>query len=327
MRRLLLLPALALAAPLLVASPASAATVDTFTIAGTTDDIEATVGTTLEVAWDVTAVDPAATVAVTPEGNAVDVVDGWNAAAVAAATDASVDVTIPADAEVGDEYTFQLVVAEDGVAPTVSDVISVYVSETLTVVTPAPVVADDCSFVVPDVEGVSYELVYDYGDGDWYTEPVDAGTYPSTYFSDGEDLVVEAYPLDGYEFPADAVTEFVLPVSEDCFPYFVEAEAVCQGVVVTSVADEAVDVYYGDIEADDVEGQFTLEPGASRTVSTEGELVVVLAGVDFDIDEADEDFLYDVQFVGVEVDQDCAAPAAGGVKRPTHPTVAPAAGI
>lgn len=329
MRRLLLLPALALVAPLLVASPASAATVDTFTIAGSTDDAEATAGATLSVAWDVTPVDPAATLVVAPAGSAVDVVDGWNAAAVSAAVGSTVDVTIPADAEAGDDYTFQIIASENNV-PTASDTITVSVVDAVTVVTPAPVVVDGCDIVVPEVAGVLYEAVVFYEDEDGVyesVEEVEPGRYSVRLFvtSPEEELLVAAYPADGFEFPAGAVTEFPVPVSADCFPTYVETGAVCQGVTITNISDVTIDVVYGDIEGDDAEGEFSLAPAGTRTVSTEGELVIVIAGVELDLDEAADDELIQVELV--EVDQVCTPAGVSPIAQPSHPTVAPAAGL
>lgn len=329
LRRLFLLPALALVAPLLVASPASAATVDTFTIAGSADDAEATAGATLSVAWDVTPVDPAATLVVAPAGSAVGVVDGWNAAAVSAAAGSTVDVTIPADAEPGDDYTFQIIASEDNV-PTASDVITVSVVEVVTIVTPAPVVVDGCEFVVPEVTGVLYEAVVAYDDEDGgyeVAEEIEPGRYPSLLFvsEPEEELLVAAYPADGFDFPAGAVTEFPVPVSADCFPTYVETEAVCQGITITNIAGVTIDVIYGDIEGDDAEGGFSLAPAGTRTVSTEGELVIVFAGVELDLDEAAADDLIQVEVV--EVDQSCTPAGSAPVAQPSHPTVAPAAGL
>jgi len=333
LRRTLLLSALALAAPLLVASSASAATVDDFTIGGSSDDLEANPGATLTVAWDVTPLDPTATVVVTPGGSAAGVVTGWDAPTVAAATASTVDVTIPATAEEGDDYTFQLVVAENNV-PAVSDTITVSVVKEPVEVAPTPVVAADCVFEVPDVTGVLYDLVYDYeedGAGGWTgdLEPLDPGTYPLFAFSDGEDLVVAATPDEGYAFPAGAADVFVLAVDEVCTttPVFVAIESSCKAFTLTNVVDVDVTAFFGGEDDEEPAGEITLAPGESAEIGTDEDFVYVVAGDDLSFDDLEDgdlvDFL-DIQFDGLEVDQDCTV--AGTGTQPTHPTVAPAAG-
>ncbi|GAB3079898.1 hypothetical protein [Nocardioides zeae] len=329
MRRTLLLSALALAAPLLVASPASAATVDDFTIGGSGDDLEANPGATLTVAWDVTPLDPAAAVVVTPAGSAVGVVAGWDAPTVAAATASTVDVTIPAAAEEGDDYTFQLVVTENNV-PAVSDTITVSVVEEPVEVTPVPVVAVDCVVEIPEVPGVLYDLVYDYaedGAGGWTgeTEPLDPDTYALFELSDGEDLVIAATPDEGYGFPAGAADVFPVAVDEACvtLPVFVEITSSCQSFALTNVVDVDVTAIYGGEDDEEPAGEVTLAPGGSAAIGTDADFVYVFAGAGLtleDLQSDDLDFL-EVQFDGLEVDQDCTVAAA-----PTHPTVAPAAG-
>ncbi|WZH53894.1 MAG: hypothetical protein PIR53_07840 [Nocardioides alkalitolerans] len=333
MRRTLLFSALALAAPLLVASPASAATVDDFTIGGSSDDLEANPGATLTVAWDVTPQDPAAAVVVAPAGSAVGVVTGWDAPTVAAATGSTVDVTIPAAAEEGDDYTFQLVVTENNV-PAVSDTITVSVVEEPVEVTPVPVAAVDCVLEIPDVPGVLYDLVYDYaedGAGGWTgeLEPLEPDTYPLLLLSEGEDLVVAATPDEGYAFPAGAADVFFVTVDEECVttPVFVAIESSCQAFTLTNVVDVDVTAFYGGEDDDEPAGEVTLAPGESAEIGTDEEFVYVVAGDDIsfaDLEDGDLlDFL-DIQFDGLEVDQDCTV--AGTGTRPTHPTVAPAAG-
>lgn len=334
MRRTLLLSALALAAPLLVAPPASAATVDEFTIGGSSDDLEANAGATLTVAWDVTPQDPTATVVVTPGGSAANVVAGWDAATVAAATASTVDVTIPATAEEGDDYTFQLVVAENNV-PAVSDTITVSVVEEPVVVTPAPVVAADCLLEVPEVTGVLYDLVYDYeedGAGGWTgeTEPLEPDTYPLIALSDGEDLVVAATPDEGYAFPAGAADVFLVAVDETCTttPVFVEVASSCQAFTLTNVVDVDVTAFFGGEDDEEIAGELVLAPGDSAEIGTDDEIVYVVAGADLSLDDfenGDFDF-FDIQVEELEVDQDCTVAGTGTGARPPYPTVAPAAG-
>ncbi|WP_298889608.1 hypothetical protein [uncultured Serinicoccus sp.] len=96
------------------------------------------------------------------------------------------------------------------------------------------------------------------------------------------------------------------------------AEAGCGSVTFTSRADEEVAVIYGDPDAEDFEDYFFLDPGASATIETSGELVywVSATGLDENLE-----FFGDVLLAGegeVEVEQDCA-PEPGEPTTPGQP--------
>ncbi|MDT9595382.1 hypothetical protein RDV89_20025 [Nocardioides zeae] len=331
MRRLLLLPVLALAAPLLTAAPASAATVDSFTLEGFADDLAAYAGTTIEVAWDVVPLDATATVAVAPAGTAVDVLAGWDAATVAGAVDSVVDVTIPEDAEPGAEYTFQLLVSEDGAAA-VSDVLTVLVLETPVSVTPPPVVFDGCDVVIPDVEGVGWTVEERYFDeGYSSTLEIEPGRYPLAAFGDGNDTTFFAFPRYGFELDPGAPDSF--PVAEEdqaCFDAdVVEIKPGCGTVIVSNPSEVTVDLYVEPSDNDNVgtgiEAQiFSLEPGMAVTVEVDAGSVYVDAGVTIPTGWGEAEYVSVQSVTDLELDPACAGTAP--VARPTHPTAAPAAG-
>lgn len=329
MRRLLFLPAAALVAPLFLApSAAHAATVVDFTINGTSEDQIIAAGTTVPVTWEATsAADPAGPITITPGGTAVGAVDGWTEENVAAAENATVDVTIPAAAEPGTVYTFEITATEPEASDT-SDVVSITVAASDTLVTPAPVVVDGCDLVVPDSEGVVYTLLYGLDDEfEAIGIDLEPGAYSLAALGMEEGGVVVASPKVEFVFADDALTEFEVPaVAEECYPTFVETEPVCRGLIITNVTDAVIDVLYGGLDEDEAEGDFSLEPGESATVSTDHELVLVVAGEELLLGEAIEEELVEIQFELVEVDQNCSTPVVAPAKRPSHPTVAPAAG-
>lgn len=318
MRRLLLLPVLALMGVMLVASPASAATVDSFTVSAegidpTPGPVTVEPGTPVQLAWAITPgpeelVDisagssgPTTTTFTGPRDG--DFVDG--------ALRGSESVTLDA---VG-VYTFTI--TADGANSEVSTAsITVTVAETVPdTIIPVPDVQfpEPCVAVLPADPNVSYGV--NYGQSGNALEPGTVDLAELLEF--GIPLEIVAVPNEGFAFPEGADNRFELPDLEDCFGDIVEsglvrAEAVCQGVTFTNVADTDLFVVYGGDE-DGPDGEFELAVGASRTVDTDRDLVFYVALSDTEPT---------AQINEVEVEQDCTRVAAAAA----HPTVAPAAG-
>ncbi len=319
MRRLLLLPVLALVAMMFVASPASAATVDTF--AADTDEAQA--GGAVTLSWSVSPTVAGETVDVVAAGSAVGTVPGWQGSL----TGTSAQVTLPTDAEPGDTFEFAIEALEANQAAAPSSTVTVTVVADPggpTVVAPAPVTIDGCEVVVPQATGVVYGFAF-FDDEEGVDEDEDfvvpSGRYPvASLTSQGEDVVLFAAPQDGFAFEGEQIVAFALETDPDCFPTFVDAEAICKGVTFTNVSDVVIRVYHDDFED---EGEFTFAPGETRTVDTTDELVFYVAGRELEIDEALAGGFIEVDAGVVEVDQDCTRAAAA---KAAHPTVAPAAG-
>lgn len=314
MRRLLLLPVLALMGVMLVASPASAATVDSFTVSAegidpTSGPVTVEPGTPVQLAWAITPgpeelVDisagssgPTTTTFTGPRDG--DFVDG--------ALRGSESVTLDT---VG-TYTFTI--TADGANSEVSTAsITVTVAETVPdTIIPVPEVQfpEPCVAVLPVDPNVSYGVNYGQSGN-----ALEAGTVDLTDLLEfGIPLEIVAVPNEGFAFPEGADNRFELPDLEDCFGELVEsglveARAICQGVTFTNVSGEDLFVIYGD---DDDDADFELAPGASRTVDTDLDLVFYVGLV------AAPELAF--QPGEIEVEQDCS-------RTPTHPTLPPAAG-
>lgn len=312
MRRLLLLPVLALVALFLGAAPASAAEITSFTINNGTADITATVGE--EIAWsaEVTA-DGDSDLAVAQTGDAATSpdVDGWGGP-IQPTDEGTFSVTAKGT------YTFSITATEDGESAT-SELITVTVDEAAgnPTVIPFPDVTfpGSCTVVLPETENVNFGVGFgNYGDG------LDAGTYDlSDFYNFGYPITIGASPDTGFVFPKDTKTFFELTPSADCFPQLVTVKDVCQAIEFTNTTDDTLVVQFGDIDLESPDEEFDLAAGATRSLSTEREsgfFTVTLQG--------DDEF---TQAGSVDVEQDCT-PASADEASPTanFPTVAPAAG-
>ncbi|GAA2072984.1 hypothetical protein GCM10009821_08970 [Aeromicrobium halocynthiae] len=299
MRRLLLLPVLALVGVMFVASPANAATVDL-----SVDETTITAGGTVTLSWVVLPEDGGATT-LTASSTPATSFDGEREALT---DEEDVVLTEPG------EYTFTLSATEDGVTLDGTGSVTVTVAPAPTIIdVPAVTFPDPCTVVLPPTENVSYGV----GFGGFGNE-VPAGTLDlADYFNGGFPVEFTAVPDEGFAFPEGATSRFPVTVSPDCLggeiveSGLVETSAVCQGVTFTNVSDDDLFVLYGDEDEDRPDGEFELAVGASRTIDTERDLIIYVA-----IAGSEEV----VQINEVEVEQDCARAAA------LHPTVAPAAG-
>lgn len=314
MRRLLLS---LLALPLLLlgmAAPASAATINTFTVNGASGTVVVEPDTQLDVAWEV-------------EGNAELVVTasgtGWTGP-----LDPSGTTTVDGP-DAGQSLTFIL---------SADDVEATPVSQTITVTaeddepegsTPPPVVLEGCLVTVPESDDFTYELVYD-GDPD-DTEEIEAGTYTASELTaDGLfEIEIVAVPGDGVDVAPGATTSFEVPFSEECAgPALLEATGGQCSFEVENVSDAEVFVLYGNPDGSGrADGEFTLAAGQSRTVSTPREFLLVVGLAGDPEDEDADDFGF--QVLPLEVSQDgCDGEGAtGSGRRWPIPVNAPAAGV
>lgn len=308
MRRLLLLPVLALVGVMFVASPANAATVTTFTANGSADDITVTAGDDVTLAWTVaTTGDPAGEITVTAAGSAAGDVDGWSGT-----------VTSPTTLDLAPgAYEFAITATEvDVEGSDTSEPITVTVlpadEDLEEIEAPEITFPDPCTVVLPDVENVQYGVGFGQSGSALEAGEFDLGT--AQFYNFGEVSTFVVNPAEGFTFPEGTQTAFPIEVSQDCFPQLIDYEAICQGVTFTNTTDETRLLQYGDITEESPDEEFELAAGQSRTVTSDRDLVFFLTALD-------EDVTYDqAGFIGVE--QDCTPASAGA----THPTVAPAAG-
>lgn len=318
MRRILLLPVIALLAMMFTAVPASAATVETFTLNGSTEDTTAVVGQTGSIQGTVGSV---GAFEVFAEGTAANDpgVDGWGGQVGGdGVTDDGFGANFTFLAP--GTYTFSVRLTENSEPDAFSDTITVVVEAAAgTGVVPAPVTFPDaCTVTVPTTEGVRY--VVDFGDGD--VEDAFPGTLPLVaYYNDEEPVTFRAEPLDGVTFDPEAPTEWVITPTDECFG--TEADLVstsisCGAVRFTNTTDRTVGLFYGNPDEDDEPDVREIAPSASTVVRTELEELFFVAS-------AEADNLGGLEFEAGELDvpQDCADAAGAGA---SHPTVAPAAG-
>lgn len=312
MRRLLLLPVLALVALFLGAAPASAATITSFTLNGDTDDITAEVGDELD--WSAEVTGESDTVAVTQTGSAAgdSGIRSWGG---------EVDATSGSFTIVdAGEYTFSITATQEGEDDVTSASITVTVEEAADDATEIPfpdvTFPGTCTVVLPETENVSFGVGFgNFGNG------LEAGTYDlSDFYNFGSPITIGANPDEGFAFPAGTETFFELTPSADCFPQLVTVTDVCQAIEFTNTTDDSLVVQFGDIDLESPDEEFDLAAGATRSLSTEREsgfFTVTFGG--------DEEFS---QAGSVDVEQDCTPAGANEVApTATFPTVAPAAGV
>ncbi|MGJ9422414.1 hypothetical protein [Aeromicrobium sp. CF3.5] len=311
MRRIVLLPILALLAVFFIASPASAATVDSFTIDGSVDDQEVFAGQSLEIDWTVSSdADPAGVVEVEATGTATGTVDNWEGVLPGA----PVTVNVPDDAEVGDTFTFGINAFEDGQEDDLSDEITVTVIAPTEIPAPQITFPTPCTVALPDVENVNYGV----GFGNSGSSIEQTGTLNlADFYNRGFETTFGVNPNAGFAFPEGAQTTFPVVVSEDCFPEVIETQSVCKTVEFTNTTENAVFIgIFSDNENFESDDEFALAAGETRTVDSERDRVFFTAN---DGEDLNGEL---IQAGYVDVDQDCT-PAAGNT---AHPTVAPAAG-
>lgn len=309
MRRLLLS---LLALPLLllgIAAPASAqATIVAFTANGTSGNITVAPGSPLTLAWEVTGDDD---LVVTAD---VD----WSGTKP---TVGSETITAPG---AGGLAIYQLT-ATDGSGQSVSRSIVVDTESAPAGSTPAPVTIADCVVTVPASEEFDYVEVLDGDDED--AEVLDAGTYTvSDLTFDGLfEVTIVAQPRRGVTVADGAVTEFEVPFTDDCASEkLIEATAGSCSFEVENVSDAALTILYGDPEAENADGVFTLAAGQSRTVPTSRASLIVVGVVDVD----DDDTSFDIAALRISRDG-CGAAGGGTGSGPRWPVPvnAPAAGV
>lgn len=321
MRRLLLLPVLALVALFLAATPASAATVDSFTIEGSTANRTATVGD--ELAWSVTTTgdDPDTLVIRNQTGSASDNsgVQFWGGEAGGSigtgTSSGTFDVVEPGT------YTFSITASEEGQDDETSQVITVTVlpAEDDPTEIPVPDITfpDTCTVVLPETANVTFSV----GFGNFGND-VEPGTYDlSEFYNSGFPITFGAAPAEGFAFPEGATTFVEVTPSADCFPQLVRVNPICQAIEFTNTTDNPVLVQFGVIEEEEADSEFELAPGATRTVGTERDNGVFTVNLDPETLEVD-------QAGPVTIDQDCT-PAGSDDAAPANaafPTKAPAAG-
>ena len=190
-------------------------------------------------------------------------------------------------------------------------------------VTPAPVTfPDSCTVVVPATAGVIYSVTID---GD--TFELDADTYDGAEFFGDSAAVFTAEADDTHVITPGATASWNYTPGEECFEEPVNSELVtvdtsCSAVTFTNIADQAVEVLYGDQDNEDADGDFLLEAGASKKVKTSR------SSLDFVAFSEDDEL---AQFDSVKVPQHCGSDVDDpkpSVKWPAkHPTAAPAAGV
>ncbi|WP_344768519.1 hypothetical protein [Aeromicrobium panaciterrae] len=183
-------------------------------------------------------------------------------------------------------------------------------------ITPAPVTFAGCVVTVPATPNVTYFV--DRGDDD--IQELDADTYPASYFFAGGDPVTFfAEVADGFTFDDKAVTEWDFTPSEECLgeTFLLSVTATCGKVTFTNITDPGlsliVSVMYGSFNESQPDGEFDLQPGAARTITTDRDHIDYVA-------RAGEGGQDGEQESGIDVPT--CDPADGS----DHPTVAPAAG-
>lgn len=183
-------------------------------------------------------------------------------------------------------------------------------------ITPAPVTFAGCVVTVPATPNVTYFV--DRGDGD--IQELDADTYPASYFFAGGDPVTFfAEAADGFTFDDEAVTEWDFTPSEECLAetFLLSVTATCGKVTFTNVTDPGlsliVSVAYGSFDESQPDGEFDLQPGAARTITTDRDHIDYIAHAGEGGQDGEQESSIDVP---------TCDPADGS----DHPTVAPAAG-